>query len=243
MTNKTLSDSNKVLIDTIAAISTPPARPADSSLGPTVPSISALAVPSPSIIPGPSTRHVSLFSEATVQSTQYQTAAKFLDLHDPVSSVLNECMNAVQELAGSVQCALDAWHGRDKTVEFHVRASYDRLVHQFTALPLGFQCMICTRIIVPQDVHPPASSGSFCLCTLRPPKKLSQAEPMDPVANEGHHSQNDRRKETLQQACGELQQKQQQMQQRSANPPASHRHHGPTFPSNSHSKSEAVVFV
>lgn len=249
MTNKTLSDSNKALIDTIAAISTPPARPTDSSLVLTVPSISAHAVPSPSVISAPSTRPVSLISEATVQPTQYQTAATLLDLHDPVSTVLNECMNAVQELASSIQCALDAWQGRDTTVGFHVHASYNRLVHRFTSLPLGFQCMICARIIVPQGVHPPAGSGNFCLCTLQPPKMMSQADRMDLVANKSHNSQHDGRRGTLQQAAEqqqqqriqELQQMQQlmHMQQHPTNPAVGHGRREATLPSNSRSKPKA----
>lgn len=249
MTNKTLSDSNKALIDTIAAISTPPARPAGSSLVLTVPSISAHPVPSPSVISAPSTRPVSLISEAIVQPTQYQTAATLLDLHDPVSTVLNECMNAVQELASSIQCALDAWQGRDTTVGFHVHASYNRLVHRFTSLPLGFQCMICTRIIVPQGIHPPAGSGNFCLCTLQPPKMMSQADRMDLVANKSHYSQHDGRRGALQQAAEQQQQQRMQelqlmqqlmhMQQHPSNPAVGHGRREATLPSNSRSKSKA----
>jgi hypothetical protein len=64
---------------------------------------------------------------------------------DPTSDHLQRCMDSVQELAKTIACAIDKWHGSGLLDGFDIHGTYAKVSAHLEQLPPDVECMRCTR--------------------------------------------------------------------------------------------------
>lgn len=162
ISNRDLSNSNKSLTDTIAAISR--AASIDSILtgtrspAPVTSAANTQETPQnlrvTSLIAIPSVDLPPVRPRKAVPSTQ-------------ATYHLQRCMESVQELARTNTSALEALHGQQQNGSSDIHGSYERLATDLKQLPPGVQCVHCARSVAwPQLQSAKLGIGQVgaCIC-------------------------------------------------------------------------------
>jgi hypothetical protein len=91
---------------------------------------------------------------------------------DPTSDHLQRCMDSVQELAKTITCAIDKWHGSGLLDVFDIHGTYAKVSAYLEQLPADVECMRCTRRTYKSALHNNASSRvslpATCTCDANP---------------------------------------------------------------------------
>lgn len=78
---------------------------------------------------------------------------------------LLRCMQAVQELASSISCAMDAWQGQPKPGNSDVHGSFANVTACFDELPRMLECTSCKRCVIWPKFNSGGAQGSRSTCT------------------------------------------------------------------------------
>lgn len=107
-----------------------------------------------------------------------------------IGDQLRRCMIAVQELATSLSCAMNAWQGQDQLVNFDFDGTCENVAAQFRTLPTQLQCKTCKRLVTWSNwsrtglARSVISSADKCPCYTRASSDLwkpaKQLEPKKP---------------------------------------------------------------
>lgn len=169
ISNNSLSEANKSLTDTIAAItqrSYDLRDPTTVNLMPLGPGF--LAPPSQTDRP----------PNASSDQTLFPAMPKLSVLDDPMIDVLHRCMGTVKELAMSISSAIDAWQGKTKFGSSDVHGTLARVTAQFGELPQRLMCTTCMRRPTWSDLGPAGGvidSNDACACLTTPSTALWNA--------------------------------------------------------------------
>ena len=90
---------------------------------------------------------------------------------DPTSDHLQRCMDSVQELAKTIACAMNKWHGHGLLGCSDIHGSYAKLFANLEQLPADVECTRCTRRTYKSAHHNSSSrvsSLTTCICDLNP---------------------------------------------------------------------------
>jgi hypothetical protein len=101
-------------------------------------------------------------------STSVQTAPS-----DKTTDHLQKCMESVQELAKTIACAMDNWHGRGLLECSDIHELYAKVSANLEQLPSNVECTRCTRRTYKSALHNNTSSrasllSSTCTCDANP---------------------------------------------------------------------------
>lgn len=80
-------------------------------------------------------------------------------------------MHSVQELARTIACAMDTWHGRGLLECSDIHGTYAKVSANLEQLPANAECMRCIRRTYKSTIHNPPSRvavPSTCTCDLDP---------------------------------------------------------------------------
>ena len=91
--------------------------------------------------------------------------------YDPTSDHLQRCMDSVKELAKTISCAMDQWHGHGLLGCADIHGSFARISANLEQLPADVECIRCTRRTYKSNLHSSpgrASLPSTCTCDLDP---------------------------------------------------------------------------
>jgi hypothetical protein len=72
---------------------------------------------------------------------------------DPTSDHLQRCMDSVQELAKTIACAIDKWHGSGLLDGYDIHGTYAKVSAHLEQLPADVECMRCTRRTYKSALH------------------------------------------------------------------------------------------
>jgi hypothetical protein len=122
---------------------------------------------------------------------------------DPTSDHLQRCMDSVQELAKTIACAIDKWHGSGLLDGFDIHGTYAKVSAHLEQLPADVECMRCTRRTYKSALHNPpsrvSSLSSACTCdansepakrrrTSGAPHELAVTDQTKPLTAEHNHA-------------------------------------------------------
>jgi hypothetical protein len=101
-----------------------------------------------------------------LDSISFQTAPSCT-----TSDHLQRCMDSVQELARTITCAMDNWHGRGLLECSDIHGLYAKVSANLEQLPADVECMRCTRRTYKSSLHSSPSRVSLtstCTCDANP---------------------------------------------------------------------------
>ena len=161
LSNKDLSQSNKTLTETIAAISHP-------LLSPAVPQAKGPCVDQPVVPDQGAIRDIHATSLiAMPPNILPPIISRQLAPSGDMSVHLQRCMKSVQDLAMTISCALDALQGREKTGSSDIHGSYASLKDTMNQLPNTVQCDHCKQSVAWSHFEPVRSGVELsgpCKC-------------------------------------------------------------------------------
>jgi hypothetical protein len=161
LSNKDISQPNKTLTDTIAAISHP-------LLSPAVPQAKAPCVDQPVVPDQGAIRDIHATSLIATPPNILPPIIPRQSAHSRgTTDHLQRCIKSVQDLATTISCALDALQGREKTGSSDINGSYASLKATMDKLPAYVQCDHCKKSVAWSHFKPSrfgvGQSGS-CKC-------------------------------------------------------------------------------
>lgn len=88
---------------------------------------------------------------------------------DSVTDRLQRCWSTVHELGRTISCAINVWHGHEKSDNSDIHGSYAKATAILNQLSTGLQCMRCPGSVSWSDFDPVKSASGgcgTCQCTV-----------------------------------------------------------------------------